>query len=92
MVFRVVLVTRRVARSDKSSYCFHWGWWCRRERMAAGGSPTAGGVRERGGFLPVADISRVMRKAIPPNGKIDKDSKEAVQELVSEFIAFITSE
>jgi histone H3/H4 len=64
---------------------------------AAGGShgngiPTAGAVRERGGFLPVADISRVMRKAVPPNGKIDKGAKEAVQELVSKFIAFITSE
>ncbi|KAM0836595.1 hypothetical protein ACQ4PT_062219 [Festuca glaucescens] len=33
-----------------------------------------------------------MRKAIPPNRKINKDAKEAVQELVSEFIAFITSE
>jgi histone H3/H4 len=59
----------------------------------APGSPTAGGVvREREGFLPVADISRVMRKAVPANGKIDKDAKEAVQDLVSKFIAFITSE
>jgi hypothetical protein len=58
----------------------------------ASGSPTAGGVGERDGFLPVADISRIMRKAIPPNGKIDKGAKEAVQELVSEFISFITSE
>ncbi|KAM0858901.1 hypothetical protein ACQ4PT_047573 [Festuca glaucescens] len=64
---------------------------------AAGGShdsgiPAAGGVRERERFLPVADVSRIMRKAIPPNGKIDQDAKEAVQELVSEFIAFLTSE
>nr|XP_051199088.1 nuclear transcription factor Y subunit B-like [Lolium perenne] len=56
------------------------------------GSPTSGGVRERERFLPVADISRIMRKAIPPNGKIGKDAKEAVQELVAAFIAFITSE
>jgi nuclear transcription Y subunit beta len=56
------------------------------------GSPTAGGVRERERFLPVADISRIMRRAIPPNGKIDMEAKEAVQELVSEFIAFLTSE
>jgi histone H3/H4 len=56
------------------------------------GIPTAGDVREWEGFLPVADISRVMRKAVPPNGKIDKDANEAVQELVSKFIAFITSE
>nr|XP_051201062.1 F-box protein SKIP19-like isoform X2 [Lolium perenne] len=57
-----------------------------------GGSPTADGVKERDGFLPTADISRIMRKAIPPNGKIDKGAMEAVQEFVSEFISFITSE
>ncbi|XP_047072722.1 nuclear transcription factor Y subunit B-like isoform X2 [Lolium rigidum] len=57
-----------------------------------GGSPTADGVKERDGFLPVADISRIMRKAIPPNGKIDKGAIEAVQEFVSEFVSFITSE
>jgi hypothetical protein len=57
-----------------------------------GGSPTADGVKERDGFLPTADISRIMRKAIPPNGKIDKGAIEAVQEFVSEFISFITSE
>uniref|UniRef100_A0ACD5ZQT6 Uncharacterized protein n=1 Tax=Avena sativa TaxID=4498 RepID=A0ACD5ZQT6_AVESA len=79
--------------------------WCRRERMADapaspvaaggshdGGSPSAGGARKRDRFLSVADISRIMRRAIPPNGKIHKDAKEGVQELVSEFIAFITSE
>uniref|UniRef100_A0ACD6A097 Uncharacterized protein n=1 Tax=Avena sativa TaxID=4498 RepID=A0ACD6A097_AVESA len=84
---------------------FRLGAGCRRERMADapaspvaaggshdGGSPSAGGARERDRFLPVADISRIMRRAIPPNGKIDKDAKEALQELVSEFIAFITSE
>ncbi|KAI3901676.1 hypothetical protein MKW98_021840, partial [Papaver atlanticum] len=31
-------------------------------------------------------------KALPANGKIAKDSKETVQECVSEFISFITSE
>lgn len=33
-----------------------------------------------------------MKKAVPANGKIAKDSKETVQECVSEFISFITSE
>lgn len=35
-----------------------------------------------------------MKKAIPPNsqGKIAKDARECVQECVSEFISFITSE
>ncbi|XXG54977.1 hypothetical protein AAC387_Pa03g2726 [Persea americana] len=49
-------------------------------------------VREQDRFLPIANISRIMKKAVPANGKIAKDSKETVQECVSEFISFITSE
>ena len=33
-----------------------------------------------------------MKKGIPYNGKIAKDARECVQECVSEFISFITSE
>ena len=33
-----------------------------------------------------------MKNAVPPTAKIAKDSKECVQECVSEFISFITSE
>lgn len=65
----------------------------------AGGSHDSGGdqsprsgVREQDRFLPIANISRIMKKALPPNGKIAKDAKETVQECVSEFISFITSE
>ncbi|KAH0462741.1 hypothetical protein IEQ34_010316 [Dendrobium chrysotoxum] len=49
-------------------------------------------VREQDRFLPVANISRIMKKALPANGKIAKDAKETMQECVSEFISFITSE
>lgn len=49
-------------------------------------------VREQDRFLPIANISRIMKKALPPNAKIAKDAKETVQECVSEFISFITSE
>lgn len=56
------------------------------------GSPRGSGVREQDRFLPIANISRIMKKAIPANGKIAKDAKETVQECVSEFISFITSE
>ncbi|XXG81112.1 hypothetical protein AAC387_Pa09g1821 [Persea americana] len=49
-------------------------------------------VREQDRFLPIANISRIMKKAVPANGKIAKDAKETVQECVSEFISFITSE
>jgi len=33
-----------------------------------------------------------MKKALPTNAKIAKDAKETVQECVSEFISFVTSE
>jgi len=33
-----------------------------------------------------------MKGAVPPTAKIAKDAKECVQECVSEFISFITSE
>ncbi|GBG71017.1 hypothetical protein CBR_g8315 [Chara braunii] len=49
-------------------------------------------VREQDRFLPIANISRIMKKALPVNAKIAKDAKETVQECVSEFISFITSE
>ncbi|MQL74889.1 hypothetical protein Taro_007246 [Colocasia esculenta] len=57
-----------------------------------GAGHAGGGPREQDRFLPIANIGRIMRKAIPENGKIAKDAKESVQECVSEFISFITSE
>ena len=51
-----------------------------------------GNVREQDRFFPIANISRIMKKALPANAKIAKDAKETVQECVSEFISFITSE
>jgi nuclear transcription Y subunit beta len=48
--------------------------------------------REQDKFLPIANISRIMKRALPANAKIAKDAKETVQECVSEFISFITSE
>lgn len=53
---------------------------------------TQGDPREQDRFLPIANISRIMKKALPPSAKISKDAKECVQECVSEFISFITSE
>nr|VZI11749.1 unnamed protein product [Spirometra erinaceieuropaei] len=49
-------------------------------------------LREQDRFLPIANVSKIMKRAIPPNGKVAKDAKECVQECVSEFISFITSE
>lgn len=50
------------------------------------------GVREQDKFLPIANISRIMKEALPQNAKISKDAKELVQQCVSDFIIFITSE
>ncbi|KAJ1410795.1 hypothetical protein SESBI_21603 [Sesbania bispinosa] len=63
----------------------------------SGGAQNAGGnnelsPREQDRFLPIANVSRIMKKALPANAKISKDAKETVQECVSEFISFITGE
>ncbi|XP_019189680.1 PREDICTED: nuclear transcription factor Y subunit B-3-like [Ipomoea nil] len=42
--------------------------------------------REQDRFLPIANVSRIMKKVLPAN------TKETVQECVSEFISFITGE
>ncbi|XP_045534300.1 nuclear transcription factor Y subunit B-3 isoform X1 [Papilio machaon] len=49
-------------------------------------------LREQDRFLPIANIAKIMKRAIPENGKIAKDARECVQECISEFISFITSE
>ncbi|KZT52644.1 histone-fold-containing protein [Calocera cornea HHB12733] len=51
-----------------------------------------GEYREQDRFLPIANVARIMKSSLPPNAKIAKDAKETVQECVSEFISFITSE
>ncbi|CAM8962028.1 hypothetical protein QQ045_002946 [Rhodiola kirilowii] len=60
---------------------------------AGGGYDSGGGgAREQDKFLPIANIGRIMKQAVPLNGKIAKDAKDTMQECVSEFISFITSE
>lgn len=61
-----------------------------------GGDPLQGRsgcpLREQDRFLPIANVAKIMKRAIPEAGKIAKDARECVQECVSEFISFITSE
>ncbi|KAF8377241.1 hypothetical protein HHK36_030615 [Tetracentron sinense] len=77
----------------------------RRQRNSPVGSPpsdyesgaTAGNnldssSKEQDRFLPIANVSRIMKKSLPANAKISKEAKETVQECVSEFISFITGE
>ncbi|GLJ46191.1 hypothetical protein SUGI_0972910 [Cryptomeria japonica] len=49
-----------------------------------------GGEEEQ--LVPLANVGRIMRKGLPPNTKVSKEAKQAVQECVSEFIAFVTNE
>lgn len=49
-------------------------------------------IPEQDRFLPIANIGRIMKRAVPSHGKIAKEAKECVQECVSEFISFLTSE
>ncbi|KAL9183096.1 hypothetical protein ACHAXT_004883 [Thalassiosira profunda] len=49
-------------------------------------------VREQDRYLPIANIGRIMKNHLPESAKIAKESKETVQECVSEFVSFVTSE
>ncbi|KAL5791754.1 hypothetical protein ACOSP7_000348 [Xanthoceras sorbifolium] len=63
----------------------------------AGGSSGSGGeeygiIKEQDRLLPIANVGRIMKQILPPNGKISKEAKETMQECVSEFISFVTGE
>mmetsp|Transcript_11489 Transcript_11489/g.11506 ORF Transcript_11489/g.11506 Transcript_11489/m.11506 type:complete len:162 (+) Transcript_11489:104-589(+) len=49
-------------------------------------------IKEQDKYLPIANVARIMKKMLPVTAKIAKDGKECMQECVSEFISFITSE
>ncbi|XWS44850.1 hypothetical protein CRYUN_Cryun15aG0084600 [Craigia yunnanensis] len=69
----------------------------KRNKTSPIGSPSSGNIsdsssKELDRFLPIANVSRIMKKSLPANAKMSKDAKETVQECVSEFISFITGE
>jgi len=49
-------------------------------------------IQEQDRFLPIANVARIMKRVVPPSGKLSKESKECVQECVTEFIQFIVAE
>ncbi|CCH45737.1 Nuclear transcription factor Y subunit B-8 [Wickerhamomyces ciferrii] len=49
-------------------------------------------LREQDRWLPIANVARLMKNTLPTTAKVSKDAKECMQECVSEFISFITSE
>lgn len=49
-------------------------------------------LREQDRWLPINNVSRLMKNTLPASAKVSKDAKECMQECVSEFISFVTSE
>ncbi|KAH0713970.1 hypothetical protein KY290_006832 [Solanum tuberosum] len=49
-------------------------------------------IQEQHRFMPIANVIRIMRRILPPRAKISDDSKQTIQECVSEFISFVTGE
>ena len=49
-------------------------------------------LREQDRLLPMANVARLMACELPRNAKISRDAKTLMQEMVSEFICFVTSE
>ncbi|XP_028073480.1 nuclear transcription factor Y subunit B-9-like [Camellia sinensis] len=49
-------------------------------------------VSEHDQFMPIANITRIMRRVLPQHAKISDDVKEYVQQCISKFISFITGE
>jgi histone H3/H4 len=55
-------------------------------------APTNGSRDSDANIRNFAPVARIMKSALPENAKIAKEAKECMQECVSEFISFITSE
>lgn len=49
-------------------------------------------LKDQDHLLPIANVGRIMKQILPSNAKISKEAKETMQECVSEFISFVTSE
>lgn len=66
------------------------------EGSAAGGdgetAAEQGSMRKAEEYMPVANIIRIMRRILPSQTKVADDAKETIQECVTEFISYITSE
>lgn len=56
------------------------------------GADAAVQLREQDKWLPIANVYRIVKTALPKNAKVSREAKECIQECVSEFVSFITSE
>ncbi|KAF7068358.1 hypothetical protein CFC21_074129 [Triticum aestivum] len=60
--------------------------------LPCGGGGGDGGGREQDRFLPIANISSIMKKVILANGKIAKDAKDDLAGVHLGVHCFVTSE
>ncbi|BAT77299.1 nuclear transcription factor Y subunit B-3-like [Vigna umbellata] len=68
------------------------GMMAESDNESGGGKNESSICREQDRLLPIANVGRIMKKVLPGNAKISKESKETMQECVSEFISFVTGE
>ena len=62
------------------------------DNIGGSSSNDNGGIKEQDRLLPIANVGRIMKQILPQNAKVSKEAKETMQECVSEFISFVTSE
>jgi histone H3/H4 len=66
------------------------------DAMVAAGSTSKGRdkdeIKDQDRLLPIANVNRIMKRALPDTAKIAKDARTLIQECVSEFVLFLTSE
>uniref|UniRef100_A0A1I8B0D1 CBFD_NFYB_HMF domain-containing protein n=1 Tax=Meloidogyne hapla TaxID=6305 RepID=A0A1I8B0D1_MELHA len=56
------------------------------QQASSSNSSNSGIILEQDRFLPIANITRVMKRVIPPEGKLSKEAKECIQECITEFL------
>ncbi|XP_008813182.1 nuclear transcription factor Y subunit B-4-like [Phoenix dactylifera] len=59
---------------------------------ATASTASYGCTSEQSHLLPIANVGRIMKQALPQHAKISKRAKETIQECASEFISFVTEE
>lgn len=75
---------RQLAPSQKGSAPHHFDY----DEPIESESP----LREQDRLLPMANVARLMAYELPPGAKIARESKVLMQELMSEFLCFVTAE
>ena len=60
--------------------------------MGSNRKPAPPPLLEQDRLLPTANVAKIMAEHLPKNAKVARESKKLMQELVTEFLCFVTSE